>query len=240
MPVLRGVSLDCRPGRIVGVVGGNGVGKTSLLSGIAGVVRTSAGSVHLDGQDVSHWPAYRRGQAGMVMIAERRRVLPSLSVRDNLHAGGWGLDTAEVEARVERVLELFPRIAERLMVPSYRLSGGEQRMVSIGRALVTGARCLLFDEFSLSLSPRMVDELTEIIQALAGEGRIILLVEQYIGVLLEIADTTHVLERGRFVFGGSSDEAAEWLERHGYLAQTQAAGAGVEWRSSEEQGDPIR
>jgi branched-chain amino acid transport system permease protein len=222
MPVLSGVTLDCRPGRIVGVVGGNGVGKTSLLSGIAGVVRTSAGSVHLDGRDISHWPAYRRGQAGMVMIAERRRVLPSLSVRDNLYAGGWGLDRAEVEARVDRVLELFPRIAERLMVPSYRLSGGEQRMVSVGRALVTGARCLLFDEFSLSLSPRMVGELTEIIQALAGEGRIILLVEQYIGVLLEIADTTHVLERGRFVFGGPSDEAAQWLEHHGYLAQAQA------------------
>ncbi|MDB5065952.1 MAG: transporter [Chloroflexi bacterium] len=221
MPVLRGVSLDCRPGRIVGVVGGNGVGKTSLLSGIAGVVRTSAGLVHLDGEDISHWPAYRRGQAGMVMIAERRRVLPSLSVRDNLHAGGWGLDRAEVEARVDRVLELFPPIAERLTVPSYRLSGGEQRMVSIGRALVTGARCLLFDEFSLSLSPRMVGELTEIIQALADEGRIILLVEQYIGVLLEIADTIHVLERGRFVFGGPSEEAAQWLEHHGYLAQAQ-------------------
>ncbi|HEY2703569.1 MAG TPA: ATP-binding cassette domain-containing protein [Candidatus Dormibacteraeota bacterium] len=224
MPVLRGVSLDCQPGRIVGVLGGNGVGKTSLLSGIAGLVGTSAGSVHLDGRDISRWPGYRRGQAGMVMIAERRRVLPSLSVRDNLHAGGWGLDRAEVEARVERVLELFPRIAERLDVASYRLSGGEQRMVSIGRALVTGARCLLFDELSLSLSPRMVGELTEIVRALADEGRIVLLVEQYIGVLLEIADTTHVLERGRLVFGGPGDEAAAWLEEHGYLAQAQAVG----------------
>ncbi len=205
MPVLRGISLECRPRHIVGVVGGNGVGKTSLLSGIAGLVRTSSGSVHLDGRDMSRWPGYRRGQAGMVMVAERRRVLPSLSVRDNLLAGGWGLERDEVEARVDRVLELFPRLAERLSVPSYRLSGGEQRMVSIGRALVTGARCLLFDEFSLSLSPRMVAELTEIIRALADEGRIILLVEQYIGVLLEIAHTTHVLERGRLVYGGSSD-----------------------------------
>jgi branched-chain amino acid transport system permease protein len=219
MPVLRGVSLDCRPGRIVGVVGGNGVGKTSLLAGIAGLARTASGSVHLDGQDISNWPAYRRGQAGMVMVAERRRVMPSLSVRDNLHVGGWGVDKAEVEARVERVLELFPRIAERLNVPSYRLSGGEQRMLSIGRALVTGARCLLIDEFSLSLSPRMVSELTGLIRALADEGRMILLVEQYIGVLLEIADTTHVLERGRFVFSGPCAEAATWLEDHGYLAQ---------------------
>jgi branched-chain amino acid transport system permease protein len=225
MPVLRGVSLDCRPGGIVGVVGGNGVGKTSLLAGIAGLVGTSAGSVHLDGQDISRWPGYRRGQAGMVMIAERRRVLPSLSVRDNLCAGGWGLERAEVEARVERVLELFPRIGERVEVPAYRLSGGEQRMVSIGRALVTGARCLLFDELSLSLSPRLVSELVEVVRALAEEGRIILLVEQYIGVLLGIADTTHVLERGRFAFGGPSDEAAAWLEDHGYLAQAEAAGA---------------
>jgi branched-chain amino acid transport system permease protein len=223
MPVLRGVSLDCRPGQVVGVVGGNGVGKTSLLAGIAGLVRTSGGSVHLDGEDLSRVPAYRRGQAGMVMVAERRRVLPSLSVRDNLLAGGWGLDPAEVDARVERVLELFPRIAERLDVPSYRLSGGEQRMVSIGRALVTGARCLLFDELSLSLSPRMVGELTGLVRALADEGRIILLVEQYIGMLLEIADTTHVLERGRLVFGGSGDQAAAWLDDHGYLAQAEAA-----------------
>jgi branched-chain amino acid transport system ATP-binding protein len=225
MPVLRGVSLDCRPGGIVGVVGGNGVGKTSLLAGIAGLVGTSAGSVHLDGQDISRWPGYRRGQAGMVMIAERRRVLPSLSVRDNLCAGGWGLERAEVEARVERVLELFPRIGERVEVPAYRLSGGEQRMVSIGRALVTGARCLLFDELSLSLSPRLVSELVEVVRALAEEGRIILLVEQYIGVLLGIADTTHVLERGRFAFSGPSDDAAAWLEDHGYLAQAEAAGA---------------
>jgi ABC-type branched-subunit amino acid transport system ATPase component/ABC-type branched-subunit amino acid transport system permease subunit len=225
MPVLQGVSLDCRPGRIVGVVGGNGVGKTSLLLGIAGLVKTSAGSVHLDTRDISRWPAYRRGQAGVVMIAERRRVMPSLSVRDNLRAGGWGLDRDEVEARVDRVLELFPRLAEREVVRSYKLSGGEQRMVSIGRALVTGARCLLFDEFSLSLSPRLVDELSEVIRALADEGRILVLVEQYIGVLLDIADTTHVLERGRFAFGGPTAEAADWLEHHGYLAQVEAVAA---------------
>jgi branched-chain amino acid transport system ATP-binding protein len=225
MPVLRGVSLDCRPGRIVGVVGGNGVGKTSLLLGIAGLVKTSAGSVHLDSADISHWPAYRRGQAGVVMIAERRRVMPSLSVRDNLRAGGWGLDKAEVEARVDRVFELFPRLGEREVVRSYKLSGGEQRMVSIGRALVTGARCLLIDEFSLSLSPRLVDELSDMIQTLADEGRIILLVEQYIGVLLDIADTTHVLERGQFAFSGPTTEAAEWLEQSGYLSQVEAVGA---------------
>jgi branched-chain amino acid transport system ATP-binding protein len=222
MPVLRGVSLDCRPQKVVGVVGGNGVGKTSLLAGIAGLVPASAGTVHLDGRDLSRWPGYRRGQAGMVMVAERRRVLPSLSVRDNLCAGGWGLDRDEVEARVDRVLELFPRIAQRLSVPSYRLSGGEQRMVSIGRALVTGARCLLFDELSLSLSPQMVGELTTIVRALADEGRIVLLVEQYIGALLEIADTVHVLERGRFAFGGPAGAAAEWLEEHGYLARAEA------------------
>jgi branched-chain amino acid transport system ATP-binding protein/branched-chain amino acid transport system permease protein len=229
MPVLNGVSLECRPGRIVGVVGGNGVGKTSLLAGIAGLVKTSAGSVHIEGQDISRWPAYRRGQAGVVMIAERRRVMPSLSVRDNLCAGGWGLDRDEVEGRVERVLELFPRLGERLGVPSYKLSGGEQRMVSIGRALVTDARCLLFDEFSLSLSPRLVGELTDIIRTLADEGRIIVLVEQYIGVLLEIADTTHVLERGRFAFGGPTAEAAEWLEHHGYLGQVEPVPSQSPW-----------
>ncbi|MCA1841858.1 MAG: ATP-binding cassette domain-containing protein [Actinobacteria bacterium] len=218
MPVLRGVDLDCTPGRIVGVVGGNGVGKTSLLLGIAGLVRTQQGTVQFDGQDLTRSPAYRRAKAGVVMIAERRRVMPSLSVRDNLRAGGWGLDRDEVEARVARVLELFPRLAERERVPSYRLSGGEQRMVSIGRALVTDASCFLFDEFSLSLTPRLVRELTGIIRTLADDGRCILLVEQYLGVLLEIADTAHVLENGRFGYSGPIGEAESWLEHNGYLA----------------------
>jgi branched-chain amino acid transport system ATP-binding protein len=156
VPAVRGVSLECRPGRIVGVIGPNGAGKTSLLTGIAGLVKTSGGSLHLDGRDISRWPAHRRGQAGITMVAERRRIFPSLSVRENLTVGGWGLDKAEVNARVERIFTMFPRLKEREKVPSFRLSGGEQRMLSIGRALVTGARCILFDELSLGLAPRIV------------------------------------------------------------------------------------
>jgi len=218
VPAVRGVNLDCRPGSIVGVIGANGAGKTSLLSAVSGLVRTSAGVVTLDGRDISHWPAHRRGQAGVVMVAERRRVFPSLSVRENLTVGGWGLDRDEVEARVQRIYRLFPRIAERERVPSYRLSGGEQRMVSIARALMTGARCILFDELSLGLAPRVISELTGTVRALADEGRIIVLVEQYIGVLLKLADSVHVLERGRARYGGPTAEAAEWLQHHGYLA----------------------
>jgi branched-chain amino acid transport system ATP-binding protein len=225
VPAVRGVDLDCRPGQVVGVIGANGAGKTSLLAGIAGLVRTSGGSVHLDGHDITRWPAHRRGQAGITMVAERRRVFPSLSVRENLTVGGWGIDKAEVEARVERIYQTFPRIAEREKVPSYRLSGGEQRMVSIGRALMTGARCILFDELSLGLAPRIVSDLTGTVRALADEGRIVVLVEQYIGVLLKVADSVHVLERGRFVYGGPTAEAARWLEHHGYLAHTEAAAA---------------
>jgi len=225
VPAVRGVTLECRPGAVLGVIGANGAGKTSLLSGIAGLVRTSGGGVHLDGRDISRWPAHRRGQAGVVMVAERRRVFPSLSVRENLTVGGWGLDRNEIEARLQRIYRLFPRIAERERVPSYRLSGGEQRMVSIGRALMTGARCILFDELSLGLAPRIVSELTETVRALADEGRIIVLVEQYIGVLLKTADSVHVLERGRVVYGGPTREAAKWLEHHGYLAHTEAAAA---------------
>jgi branched-chain amino acid transport system ATP-binding protein len=227
VPAVRNVSLECSPGTVVGVIGANGAGKTSLLSGIAGLVKTSGGSVHLDGRDVTHWPAHRRGQAGMTMVAERRRVFPSLSVRENLTVGGWGLDRTELASRVDRIFTMFPRLAEREKVPSFRLSGGEQRMVSIGRALVTGARCILFDELSLGLAPRIVAELVQTIRALADEGRIIVLVEQYIGVLLKVADSIDVLERGRVVFGGSSIEAARWLEHHGYLAHAEAAAAGV-------------
>jgi len=225
VPAVRGVSLDCPPGRVVGVIGANGAGKTSLLSGIAGLVKTQGGKVELDGRDITGWPAHRRGQAGIVYVAERRRVFPSLSVRENLTVGGWGLDKGEVEDRLQRIYQMFPRIAEREKVPSYRLSGGEQRMVSIGRALMTGARCILFDELSLGLAPRIVGELTETVRRLADEGRIVVLVEQYIGVLLKTADSVHVLERGRVVYGGPTREAAQWLEHHGYLAHTEAAAA---------------
>jgi branched-chain amino acid transport system ATP-binding protein len=223
VPAVRGVSLDCPPGRVLGVIGANGAGKTSLLSGIAGLVKTQGGKVELDGRDISGWPAHRRGQAGIVYVAERRRVFPSLSVRENLTVGGWGVDKAEVNNRVEKIFEMFPRLKEREKVPSYRLSGGEQRMVSIGRALVTGARVILFDELSLGLAPRIVAELTGTMRSLADEGRIIVLVEQYIGVLLKTADTIDVLERGRVKFSGPANDAAAWLEEHGYMAHAKTA-----------------
>jgi branched-chain amino acid transport system ATP-binding protein len=225
VPAVRGVSLDCPPGRVVGIIGANGAGKTSLLSGIAGLVKTQGGTVELDGRDISGWPAHRRGQAGIVYVAERRRVFPSLSVRENLTVGGWGLDKAEVNLRVEKIFTMFPRLKEREKVPSFRLSGGEQRMVSIGRALVTGARVILFDELSLGLAPRIVAELIGTMRSLADEGRIIVLVEQYIGVLLKTADTIDVLERGRVRFSGPTRDAAAWLEEHGYMAHAKTAGA---------------
>jgi branched-chain amino acid transport system ATP-binding protein len=223
VPAVRGVDLEVKPGQILGIVGPNGAGKTSLLSGICGVKKTSGGTVLLDGEDISRWPAYRRGQAGVVMVNERRRVFPSLSVRQNLAAGGWGLDKAEVEARTEQMLDLFPRLREREEVPSFRLSGGEQRMVSIARALMTGARCLLLDELSLGLAPRIVAQLTEVVRQLADEGRMIVLVEQYVGVLLQLADHVSILERGRVKFHGQTHETALWLEEHGYLKHTDVA-----------------
>jgi branched-chain amino acid transport system ATP-binding protein len=224
VPAVRGVSLDCPPGRVVGVIGANGAGKTSLLSGIAGLVKTQGGKVELDGRDISGWAAHRRGQAGIVYVAERRRVFPSLSVRENLTVGGWGLDKGEVNLRVEKIFTMFPRLKEREKVPSFRLSGGEQRMVSIGRALVTGARVILFDELSLGLAPRIVAELVGTMRSLADEGRIIVLVEQYIGVLLKTADTIDVLERGRVKYSGPTQDAAAWLEEHGYMAHAKTAG----------------
>ena len=224
VPAVRGVSLNCPPGRVVGVIGANGAGKTSLLSGIAGLVKTQGGTVELDGRNISGWPAHRRGQAGIVYVAERRRVFPSLSVRENLTVGGWGLDKAEVNLRVEKIFTMFPRLKEREKVPSFRLSGGEQRMVSIGRALITGARVILFDELSLGLAPRIVAELVGTMRSLADEGRIIVLVEQYIGVLLKTADTIDVLERGRVKYSGPTQDAAAWLEEHGYMAHAKTAG----------------
>src|SRR5438270_389614 len=139
VPAVRGVSLDCPPGRVVGVIGANGAGKTSLLSGIAGLLKTQGGKVELDGRDISGWPAHRRGQAGIVYVAERRRVFPSLSVRENLTVGGWGLDKGEVNLRVEKIFTMFPRLKEREKVPSFRLSGGARR----GRARVARSALIL-------------------------------------------------------------------------------------------------
>jgi branched-chain amino acid transport system ATP-binding protein len=222
VPAVRGVSLRCRPGTVVGVIGPNGAGKTSLLSGIAGLV-PATGKVRLDDQDVSRWPAYRRGQAGIVYVAERRRVFPSLSLRENLTVSGWGLGRAELDRRIDMVFDLFPRLAERADVPPFRMSGGEQRMLSIGRALVTGARCILFDELSLGLAPRIVKTLAGTVRQLADEGTMVVLVEQYIGVLLDIADEVHVLERGRTAFSGHPAETSTWLGRHGYLSVPEKA-----------------
>jgi branched-chain amino acid transport system ATP-binding protein len=223
VPAVRGVDIAVKPGEILGIVGPNGAGKTSLLTGVAGVKKTSGGTVLLDGEDISRWPAYRRAQAGITMVNERKRVFPGLSVRENLAAGGWGLSKDEVEARTEQMLDLFPRLREREEVPSFRLSGGEQRMVSIARALMTGARCLLLDELSLGLAPRIVAQLTEIVRQLADEGRMVVLVEQYVGVLLQLADHVSILERGRVKFHGQTHETALWLEEHGYLKHTDVA-----------------
>ena len=224
VPAVRGVSLTCPHGEVTGVIGPNGAGKTSLLAGIAGIFK-AGGTVVVDGTDISSWSTHRRGQAGVTFVAERRRVFPSLSVRENLMAGGWGLDRDEVSARIDEVYDLFPRLKEREGVPPFRLSGGEQRMLSIGRAMITGARCLLFDELSLGLSPKLVAQLTETVRELAAQGRMIVLVEQYIGVLLAVADHVHVLERGRIRFAGPAQESAQWLEHHGYLAHAGTAAA---------------
>jgi branched-chain amino acid transport system ATP-binding protein len=233
VPAVRGVTVECRPGQIIGVVGPNGAGKTSLLTAIAGIAPmlggTVSGSVFLDGRDLSRWAGHRRGQAGIAYMAERRRVFPSLSVRENLEVGGWGLDKREVGTRVGNIFRVFPRLAEREGVPSYRLSGGEQRMLSIGRMLLSGAQCLLLDELSLGLAPRIVQELVGTIRSLAAEGRSVIVVEQYLGVLLQLADHVHVLQRGRFEFSGVGQDVQDWLEHHGFSvhAATAAARANV-------------
>jgi branched-chain amino acid transport system ATP-binding protein len=229
VPAVRGVTLDCQPGQIIGVVGPNGAGKTSMLTGIAGIAPmlggSVSGSVSLDGRDLTRWAGHRRGQAGIVYMAERRRVFPSLSVRENLEVGGWGLDKTEVKDRVENIYRIFPRLAERSGVPSYRLSGGEQRMLSIGRMLLSGAQCLLLDELSLGLAPRIVSELIGTIRSVAAEGRTVIVVEQYLGVLLQMADLIHVLQRGRFEFSGAGEEAQDWLEHHGFSVHAATAAA---------------
>jgi len=194
--VVHELAFSVSAGRVVALLGPNGAGKTTTLLGVSGALPVQAGSVRLHGEPVSGG-LFRRVRRGMGLITEDRGVFRQLSTRDNLKVGG-------VDA--ERVLALFPELQRRLNVKAGLLSGGEQQMLAVGRALARDADLLLIDELSLGLAPLVVDRLLRVIREAADAGMGVLLVEQHVSKALDIADDVYVLQRGRFGASGPADE----------------------------------
>ena len=203
---LQGITLDVRQGEIVTLIGTNGAGKTTTLRTISGLMHPKQGSVELEGKDISTVASHKLVELGVAHAPEGRRVFSRLTVLENLQMGGYTRKPAEIKEDVEHVYELFPRLRERSSQKGGTLSGGEQQMLAIGRALMTRPRVLLLDEPSLGLSPLLVQQIFAIIQDINSRGMTILLVEQNALQALSIANRGYVLQTGRVVLSGTSDE----------------------------------
>ncbi len=206
---VHGLSLEIPQGQIFALVGANGAGKTSTIMTIAGQVELQGGSISFDGRDISKLPARERVGAGIALAPEGRRLFADMSVEENLTMGGYSRPrSAEAEAKA-MVLETFPRLKERITQRAGSLSGGEQQMLAIGRALMAAPKFLMIDEVSLGLMPKIVDVCYDAIEKLKARGITILLVEQNTQRALAVADQVCVLESGRSVWMGSAEEARE-------------------------------
>ena len=201
--VLRDVSFQVPTGKIVSLLGGNGSGKTTLLNTVAGLIRPLSGSVGFSGKECAGQPADRMVRNGLAQVPQGREVWPNMSVTDNLELGAvTRRDWAAIKADLDSILALFPKLAQRRHQYAGSLSGGEQQMLAIGRALMARPRCLLMDEPSAGLAPAVVAEMVDTILALNRRGMTILLVEQNIGVAAAVAEEAHVLQNGEIAFSG--------------------------------------
>jgi len=206
---LKGISLTVESGEIVTLLGANGAGKTSTLRAISGLVRPSAGRILLADVDITHRRPHEIVELGVGHVPEGRRIFPRLSVEENLRLGAFTVrDRAEIARRQDYVFSLFPRLAERRKQAGGTLSGGEQQMLAIGRALMMQPRILLLDEPSMGLAPVLVESIFEVIQRLNRDGTTILLVEQNARMALEVAHRGYVLETGQVVLSGNARDLA--------------------------------
>jgi branched-chain amino acid transport system ATP-binding protein len=200
--VLQDLTLEAAPGITV-IVGPNGAGKTTLLKALAGLLPRT-GTVQLDGQPVPAMNATACVQRGLALVAEGRQLFPQMTVTENLELGGWLVPSRMRGERLQQAFEDFPRLKERAQQLAGTMSGGEQQMVAVARAMMSGPRLLMLDEPSLGLAPRMVDELLAIVQRIAVQGVTVLMVEQNVRKALQIAQRGYVLERGRIVASGDA------------------------------------
>ena len=220
LAVLHEVSLEVAAGEILAVVGANGAGKTTLLRAVSGLIRPTAGTVVLDGKDISGKPAEKMAALGLTHVPENRLCFPTLSVRDNLALGAW---TRKGGGDLEPVLELFPRLKTRLGQLAGTLSGGEQQMVAIGRGLMAEPTTILLDEPSIGLAPKVVTEIMEVLARLRDEKNLaVLLVEQNVRASFKIANRAVVMNRGRVALSGPPAELVELPEVRGAYLGTAA------------------
>jgi branched-chain amino acid transport system ATP-binding protein len=201
--VLHGASLNVAAGEIVTLVGSNGAGKTTLLRAISGVQPVSGGAIRFNGQAIQNTPAHRRVSLGIAQVPEGRQVFAPLSVEDNLKLGAWTRVDAEISGDMEGVYETFPALREKRQMPAGALSGGQQQMLAMGRALMARPKLMLLDEPSMGLAPMIVDQIFEIIAGLKQRGITVLLVEQNAYAALAIADRGYVMETGRIALSGT-------------------------------------
>ena len=204
---LKGISLTVADGEIVTLIGANGAGKTTTLRTVSGLLKPRAGQVLVDGKDVTKLSAQARVKRGLVQVPEGRRVFPQMSVLENLELGAYlRKDSKAVAADLDDVFARFPRLADRRKQHAGTLSGGEQQMLAIGRALMGRPRILLLDEPSMGLAPLLVQEIFAIVSEINQAGTTVLLVEQNANMALQIADRGYVLETGKIVLAGTAAE----------------------------------
>ena len=206
LPVLHGIALIAPAGRITVRVGANGAGKTTLLKTLAGVMAPASGEVRIDREVLARDTPADRVRRGMALVPEGRHLFPDMSVRENLELGGYLSARGEREAMLEEVVRIFPRLGERLAQMAGTMSGGEQQMLAIGRALMSRPRLLLLDEPSLGLAPKMVDEMFAALRRINQEGTTLLLVEQNVFQALGVADFAYVLGHGEMIAEGAAWE----------------------------------
>ena len=223
-PALWDVSLAIGDAELVSLVGPNGAGKTTLVNTIAGLHKATSGSLTLDGRDLAALPPHRFCERGIALVPEGRRLFSRMSVRENLEIGRYRRRTAASDASsIDRVCALFPALRDKLDAMAGSLSGGQQQMVAIGRALMAQPRLLLLDEPSLGLSPLMVQAMFGAIRDVHAAGTAVLLVEQNVALALDIADRAYLLEEGRIVAAGSSGDLREHRDlRRAFLGAAQA------------------
>ena len=204
---LRGISLEVPDGKIVTLIGANGAGKSTTLRAISGLIKADSGSITYDGQELLGQPIYKILEKGIAQVPEGRRVFTNLTVRENLKVGAYlRKDKTEIEKDLNWVYELFPRLKERDWQLAGTLSGGEQQMLAVGRALMSRPKLMMMDEPSLGLAPLVVKGIFDIIRAINDQGVTVLLIEQNANMALKIADYAYVLETGLITLSGTGKE----------------------------------
>ena len=204
---LKGISFHIKPGEIVTLIGANGAGKTTTLRTISGLLHAQEGHIFFMGDEITNKPAHKIVQMGITHVPEGRRVFPDLTVKENLELGAWTLKDKKLKKdKLESVFELFPRLKERQKQSAGTLSGGEQQMLAVGRALMAEAQLVLLDEPSMGLAPMLVEEIFNVLKRINEEGKTILLVEQNAEMALQLADYAYVLEVGNVTMEGKAKE----------------------------------